>query len=150
MENFYYVWGVSRQAVSYMKKQKICKALANDLSDVQAIMSIKPQENTDALKVQENNVIGSYEDTDSVFTTKYLYCTAKMRKYREECGECAQADLIAQRKTFGELFENESDIVKKHWEAQRREHLKIQSTGASNASYQFAAYIHSSKFNRPP
>ena len=32
MENFYYAWGVSRQAVSYMKKQKICKALANDLT----------------------------------------------------------------------------------------------------------------------
>ena len=49
-----------------------------------------------------------------------------MRKYREECGECSQADLIAQRKTFGELFENESEVVKKHWEAQRREHVKIQ------------------------
>ena len=106
-----------------MKNQKICQALANDLSDIQAIMGITPQENTDDSKVQENTVIDSYEVADAVFTTKYLYCAAKMRKYKEECGECSQADLVAQRKTFGALFENESDVVKKHWEAQRREHM---------------------------
>ena len=52
MKNFYYAWGVSMQAFSQMKNQKICQALANDVSDIQAIMSITPQENTDDSKVQ--------------------------------------------------------------------------------------------------
>ena len=90
-------------------------------------MSILPQEKSDdSPVVQEKNVIDSYEVADAVFTTKYLYCAAKMRKYREECGYCSPSDLIAQRKTFGELFENESDVVKKRWEAHRREHMKLQ------------------------
>ena len=37
MKNFYYAWGLSKQAFSHLKKQKICQALANDLSDIQAI-----------------------------------------------------------------------------------------------------------------
>lgn len=96
------------------------------MNDIQAIMSITPQENMDGTKLNENNVIDSYEAAESVFTTKYLYCNAHMRKFREECGGCSQAELTAQRKVFAELFENENDNVKKAWEAERRAYLKLQ------------------------
>jgi len=59
MDYFYYSWGVTRQTVSYLKKQKVQELMKSEMDELHANLFIGTTEK--ANKEEENNVIDSME-----------------------------------------------------------------------------------------